>query len=70
MASSDDVSEHRSIVKYCVKRGMTPGQTIEEMSSTKNYSPVSRRLICKWHRCYSRGWEKSGTKKKKADQRS
>ena len=42
---------------------MTPGQTIEEMNSTKQYNAVSRKLIYKWHRRYSTGWEESGVKK-------
>ena len=29
----------------CIERGMTPGQTIEEMNSTKQYNAVSRKLI-------------------------
>ena len=53
----------RSVIKYCVERGMTPGQTIEEMNSTKQYNAISRKLIYKWHRHYATGWEESGVKK-------
>ena len=32
MATSSDVTAQRSVIKHCVERGMTPGQTIEETS--------------------------------------
>ena len=63
METSSDVTAQRSVIKYCVKRGMTPGQTIKEINSTKQYNAVSRKLIYKWHRRYSTGWEESGDKK-------
>ena len=63
MATSSDVTAQRSVIKSCVERGMTPGQSIEEMNSTKQYNAISRTLIYKWHRRYSTGWEESGVKK-------
>ena len=35
MPTSSDVTALRSVIKYCVERGMTTRQTIEEMNSTK-----------------------------------
>ena len=63
MATSSDVTAQRSVMEYCVECGMTHRQTIEEINSTKQYNAVSRKLIYKWHRRYSTGWEESGVKK-------
>lgn len=39
MAMSDDITEHQPIIKYFVERGMTIGQSIEEMSSKRSTVP-------------------------------
>ena len=57
MATSEDDAGHRGIIKYCVVRGMTPGQFIQ------THQNVSRVLIFKWHRRFSTGWSDIGTKK-------
>ena len=63
MATSDNGAGHRSIIKYCVERGMTPGQTIKEMKSSQTHQNVSRVLVYKWHKRFTTGWSDSGAKK-------
>ena len=63
MATSEDDAGHRDIIKYCVERGMTPGQTIKEMKSPQTRQNVSRVLIYKWHKRFSTGLSDRGTKK-------
>ena len=44
-ATSEDSAGHRSIIEYCVERGMTPGQAIKEMKSSETYHNVCRVLV-------------------------
>ena len=43
--TSDDVATHLSAIMYSVEHGMTPKQTIEKMSLTKQYSSVDRQVV-------------------------
>ena len=43
-ATSEDGAGNRSIIEYCVERGMTPVQTIKEMKSSETYN-VCRVLV-------------------------
>ena len=40
-----DSASNRSIIEYCVERGMTHGQTITEMKSSETYHNVYRVLV-------------------------
>lgn len=50
MATSDDITKHRSIIKYCVKCGLTSGQTIKNMILTKKFSTVGTNFITRGRR--------------------
>ena len=63
MATSEENAAHRSVIKYCVERGMTPGQTITEMETSASHRGVSRALIYKWHKRFTTGWTESNAKK-------
>ena len=58
MATSDNVAAQRYAIKYCAECKMTPKQTIEEMSSTQQFSSVNKQLVHKWHRRFSMGWKR------------
>ena len=60
MVTSDDVAAHLSAIMYSVEHGMTTKQTIENMSSTQQYSSVDRQVVYKWHRRFLTEWEESG----------
>ena len=61
--TSDDVAAHLSAIKYSVKHGMTPKQTIEKMSLTQQYSSMNRQVVYKWHHSFSTELEESGAKR-------
>ena len=53
MATSEERAAHRSVIKYCVDRGMTPVQTKREMEKTDMCGNVSRSLVYAWHKRFS-----------------
>ena len=61
---SDNVEAQLSAIKYSVEHGMTPKQTIENMSSTQQYSSVNMQVVYKWHRRFLTQWEEGGAKKR------
>ena len=63
MATSTEQADHRSVIKYCVERRITPGQTIKEMESSKTYCNASRVLVYNWHNWFSGGWVESSCKR-------
>ena len=60
MATSDNAAAQWYIIKYCVECEVPPKQTIEEMSSTQQYSSVNMQLVHKWHLRFSKGREETG----------
>lgn len=63
MATPTEKADHRSVIKFCVERGLTPGQTIKEMESSRTHCKASRVLIYKWHKRFTTGWTDTGLKK-------
>ena len=64
IVTSDGVAAHLSAIKYSVKHGTTPKQTIEKMSLAQQYSSVDRQVVYKWHRRFSTEYEEGGAKKR------
>ena len=65
MATSRKDAEHKTVIRYCVNRGLTPIQTKKEMESTGKYANVSRALIYKWHKRFTDGWTDNVTQGRK-----
>ena len=55
MATLTERSANRTIICFCVDRGMTPIQTLREMGKTREFSSVSRTLAYTWHKRFKTG---------------
>ncbi|KAK3084951.1 hypothetical protein FSP39_021962 [Pinctada imbricata] len=65
MATSRKDAEHKTVIRYCVDRGLTPIQTKKEIESSGMYGNVSRALIYKWHKRFTDGWTDNVTQGRK-----
>ena len=62
-ATSEDGAGHRIIIKYCIERGMTPGQTKNKLNHLKLIITCAEFLsLYKWHKLFSTRQRDSGTK--------
>ena len=65
--TSDNVAAHLSAIMYSVEHGMTPKQTIEEMSWTQQYSSVDMQVVYEWYPGFTTEWEESVAKRRSTD---
>ena len=56
MTTSAECTEHRAVIKYCVKSELTPTDTWKlVLSKLKESSGCSRTLVFEWHRRFREG---------------
>ena len=65
MATLTEHSAHRTIISYCVDRGMTPIQTLREMGKTRELCSVSRTLVYTWHKRFKKESDLTTAEKKR-----
>ncbi len=53
--------EQRWVIRYCVRRGLTVKQTLDEMESVYGTNLLPRRTIQQWHKQFHNGRTSAGS---------